>query len=363
MLLKNELLAQYAQALEALLTQNSKLHTHTVLALRRALSHGCVSWLPSFACPTAPMHLHPHLHLETALLQHSERILSRTQQDTLLLACPGHSECWQAHARRKSLALDAGLVLAAVADGVSLSPQSAFASRSFLQALHAQADLGGEAAHSSLALAHLVRHTHRLWQQQCLRPGTRGASTTLAALLVQQRRLSVVNVGDSRVWRLRTAGGALQCLQLSHDHTLWQQMLDAGEVDADSGEEPASFYQDLTHCLTLGDLRDGAAHEDSAGVEADFSDSERGSETGSDSSSAAVHDRDWLHLWQGELVPGDAFLLATDGLHGCVPGFALLDHWRAKQPLLENLKRLYAAWNASGGGDDISLVALHFTEK
>ena len=105
------------------------------------------------------MHLHPHLHLETALLQHSERILSKTQQDTLLLACPGHSECWQAHARRKSLALDAGLVLAAVADGVSLSPQSAFASRSFLQALHAQADLGGEAAHSSLALAHLVRHT------------------------------------------------------------------------------------------------------------------------------------------------------------------------------------------------------------
>ena len=307
--------------------------------------------------------MHPHLHLETALLQHGERILSRTQQDTLLLAGPEHSECWQAHARRKSLSLDAGLVLAAVADGVSLSPQSAFASRSFLQALHAQADLGGETAPSSLALPHLVRHTHRLWQQQCLRPGTRGASTTLAALLVQQRCLSVLNVGDSRVWRLRAVGGALQCLQLSYDHTLWQQMLDAGEVEAGAGEEPASFYQDLTHCLTLGDLRDGEVHEDSAGVEAEFSDSEMGGDSGSETGSAVVQDRDWLHVWQGELVPGDAFLLATDGLHGCVPGFALLDHWRAKQPLLENLKRLYAAWNASGGGDDISLVALHFTEK
>ena len=311
--------------------------------------------------------MHPHLHLETALLQHGERILSRTQQDTLLLAGPEHSECWQAHARRKSLSLDAGLVLAAVADGVSLSPQSAFASRSFLQALHAQADLGGETAPSSLALPHLVRHTHRLWQQQCLRPGTRGASTTLAALLVQQRCLSVVNVGDSRVWRLRTVGGALQCLQLSHDHTLWQQMLDAGEVEAGAGEEPASFYQDLTHCLTLGDLCDGAAHEDSAGVEAEFSDSERGggmnSDSDSETGSAVGQERDWLHVWQGELVPGDAFLLATDGLHGCVPGFALQDHWQTDQPLLENLNCLYAAWNGSGGGDDISLVALRFTER
>ena len=244
LLLKDELLAQAAQALEALFNQNSKLHAHTVLALRRSLSHGCVSCRPSFTRPTAPMH--PHLHLETALLQHGERILSRTQQDTLLLAGPEHSECWQAHARRKSLSLDAGLVLAAVADGVSLSPQSAFASRSFLQALHAQADLGN-----------------------------------------------------------------------------------------------------------------------SAGVEADFSDSEMGGDSGSNSEtgSAAVQDRDWLHVWQGELVPGDAFLLATDGLHGCVPGFALQDHWQADQPLLENLNCLYAAWNGSGGGDDISLVALRFTER
>ena len=110
-------------------------------------------------------------------------------------------------------------------------------------------------------------------------------------------------------------------------------------------------------------------HEDSAGVEADFSDSDMGSDSwsgiygDSETGSGAVQHRDWLHVWQGELVPGDAFLLATDGLHGCVPGFALQDHWQAEQPLQQNLKRLYGAWNASGGGDDISLVALRFTEN
>ena len=86
------------------------------------------------------------------------------------------------------------------------------------------------------------------------------------------------------------------------------------------------------------------------------------SDSDSETGSAVGQERDWLHVWQGELVPGDAFLLATDGLHGCVPGFALQDHWQTDQPLLENLNCLYAAWNGSGGGDDISLVALRFTE-
>ncbi|MBP6600106.1 MAG: hypothetical protein KA216_11770, partial [Giesbergeria sp.] len=84
------------------------------------------------------MHTPPKTTLEIARLQHSERILSKTQQDAMLLAAPGLSECWQAHAKRQTVLIPAAGVLAAVADGVSLSPQAAFASRSFLQQLNTQ---------------------------------------------------------------------------------------------------------------------------------------------------------------------------------------------------------------------------------
>lgn len=286
-------------------------------------------------------------HLEIALLQHSERILSKTQQDALLLAAPGWSACWQAHAKRQTVLMPAAGVLAAVADGVSLSPQAAFASRSFLQQLNTQFD-SGSGAHPS-ALPQLVRHTHRLWQNQCLRPDTRGASCTLAALLIRGQQVSVVNIGDSRVWRLRQVDGALQCQQLSHDHTLWQQMLDAGEV-AHTGEQPASFYQDLTQCLTLGDARDDVCAGDAVDDSEDFADSD----------SSAVLEQDWLHSWQGTAAAGDIWLLATDGLHGCITGFELQNYWQAEKTITENLNHLYAAWSASGGGDDISLMALRF---
>lgn len=222
--------------------------------------------------------------LEIARLQHSERILSKTQQDAMLLAAPGWSECWQAHARRQTVSLPAACVLAAVADGVSLSPQAAFASRSFLQQLSTQFDSGSGASFNAIpsALPQLVHHTHRLWQKQCLRPDTRGASSTLAALLIWGQQVSVVNVGDSRVWRLRQVDDALQCQQLSCDHTLWQQMLDAGEV-ADTGEQPASFYQDLTQCLTLGDAHDDVCAQGAVDGSEDFADSDSDSDGDGDS--------------------------------------------------------------------------------
>ncbi len=289
--------------------------------------------------------------LEIARLQHSERILSKSQQDAMLLTSPGLSECWQTHAKRQTVSLPASCVLAALADGVSLSPQAAFASRSFLQQLQGQFD-GGNGSFAS-ALPQLVRQTHRLWQSQCLRRDTRGASCTLAALLIRDQQVSVVNVGDSRVWRLRHVDGALQCQQLSRDHTLWQQMLDAGEV-ADTGEQPASFYQDLTQCLTLGDAHDDVCADEALDSSEDFVNSDE------DTDSPVVPEQDWLHSWQGAALPGDIWLLATDGLHGCITGFELQNYWQAEKTITENLNHLYAAWSASGGGDDISLMAMRF---
>ena len=45
---------------------------------------------------------------------------------------------------------------------------------------------------------------------------------------------------------------------------------------------------------------------------------------------------DWLHVWDGEAVPGDCYLLATDSLHDTLPAARLQALWQAQQTLQVN---------------------------
>jgi protein phosphatase len=53
-----------------------------------------------------------------------------------------------------------------------------------------------------------------------------GMGTTLVAALVRGRDLTVINVGDSRIYRVNRSG----IRQLSVDHSLVQMMVDRGEL-------------------------------------------------------------------------------------------------------------------------------------
>lgn len=53
-----------------------------------------------------------------------------------------------------------------------------------------------------------------------------GMGTTLVAALIQDRFVSVVNVGDSRAYRINAEG----ITQLTHDHSIVQMMVDRGEL-------------------------------------------------------------------------------------------------------------------------------------
>jgi serine/threonine protein phosphatase PrpC len=63
----------------------------------------------------------------------------------------------------------------------------------------------------------------------------RGMGTTLTALLIRDGRVALLHVGDSRCYRLR--GNSFE--QLTHDHTVLQELLDSGTISmSDAAEHP-----------------------------------------------------------------------------------------------------------------------------
>ena len=104
----------------------------------------------------------------------------------------------------------------------------------------------------------------------------RQMGTTLVAMLVKGDRYRVLWVGDSRAYRLRDG----EFTQLSRDHTQVQEMVDRGLMAADQ-----LVGHPMSHIL-----------------------------------SRAVGARETFEIdhVDGEVAPGDVFLLCSDGLHGYV---------------------------------------------
>ena len=107
-------------------------------------------------------------------------------------------------------------------------------------------------------------------------PDYEGMGTTLVAAVTDGNRVSVANVGDSRCYLVRE--GSIR--QVTKDHSVVEDMVDRGEIErADAWKHPRRNY--ITRAL-------GAEEE----VDCD--------------------------LFFEDLLPGDVFLLCTDGLSGVV---------------------------------------------
>lgn len=120
--------------------------------------------------------------------------------------------------------------LFAVADGIGSSPAGETASRLALETLETQFASRPTAA----GLAEATRAASRaIWDKAESDPALAGMATTLTALAVltsgEHAQLAVASVGDSRAYLL--AGGRLR--QLTHDHSVVQALIDAGELTQD----------------------------------------------------------------------------------------------------------------------------------
>ncbi len=129
-----------------------------------------------------------------------------------------------------------GALLCVVCDGMggakSGNVASALAAEIFAQAVKGSWKSGMGQEKVDTLLRNAVKLTNfTVYDQAVSFEDFAGMGTTLAAMLVEEGRITVVNVGDSRVYRINADG----IRQVTKDHSLVQMMIDRGELTPEQG--------------------------------------------------------------------------------------------------------------------------------
>ena len=145
-------------------------------------------------------------------------------------------------------------------------------------------------------------------------PQYAGMGTTLVVGAFREGRLLMGHVGVSRAYRLR--GGRLQ--QITHDHSLLQEQIDAGLITP----ELAAFSANK-NLVTRA---------------------------------VGVEDTVLLETHLHDLMPGDVYLLCSDGLNDMVDDESIAQLLQSCDSLEEAGAALVDAANDAGGKDNISVI-------
>ncbi|MEJ2716129.1 MAG: protein phosphatase 2C domain-containing protein [Deltaproteobacteria bacterium] len=147
-----------------------------------------------------------------------------------------------------------------------------------------------------------------------------GMGSTVAGMAIQEFTVSMVNVGDSRLYLIRD--GLLE--QISRDHTLAEDQVERGMITPQEARQ-----SQLRHIL---------------------------------SSVIGVDVRIRAHMDELAVFPGDIFLLCTDGLTVVMEDSEIRDEILREPPGPETLTRLIDEVNARGGPDNTTLALTVFSE-
>lgn len=145
-------------------------------------------------------------------------------------------------------------------------------------------------------------------------PQYAGMGTTLVAAVFRDGRLLMGHIGDSRGYRFRQ--GKLQ--QITRDHSLLQEQIDAGLITP----EQAAFSANK-NLVTRA---------------------------------VGVEDTVLLETHLHDVLPGDMFLLCSDGLSDMLDDERIASVLRLHDSLPEAGNALVAAANDAGGKDNIAVV-------
>jgi len=208
----------------------------------------------------------------------------------------------------------AGPHLLAVADGMGGHAAGEVASAAAIQAL---APLDSEDPGPDLvgALADAVSTANLRLQELIISdPAIEGMGTTLTALLWSDGYAALCHIGDSRAYLLRDG----QLVQVTHDHTLVQSLVDEGKIT----EDDVATHPHRSLLLRALDGR-------------------------------TIAEPDLAPL---ETLPGDRYLLCSDGLSGVVTEQTLHQALTATRDPDQAAVQLVELAIRGGGPDNITVI-------
>ena len=156
----------------------------------------------------------------------------------------------------------------------------------------------------------------KIYHEGTKSPDLNGMGTTVVAALVAGDRITLVSVGDSRIYRLRS--GTLE--QLTKDDTWLASVL--GEKQAEDADPQHPLRHVLTSVVgTRDDVKPGSREE--------------------------------------QLVPGDRFVLCTDGIHGKLDSAALTTVLGCASSATEGAEKLVNEAITRGTSDNATALVIN----
>lgn len=221
-----------------------------------------------------------------------------------------------------SVAVDAGVALAVLADGMGGYNAGEVASHMATSFIHTELGRWLREASSQASDAEVRRAmdicvdnaNRAIFNASNSNPQYAGMGTTLVVAVFRDDRVLVGHVGDSRCYRLRA--GRLQ--QLTRDHSLLQEQIDAGLITP----EQAAFSANK-NLVTRA---------------------------------VGVEDTVLLETHQHEVQPGDIYLLCSDGLSDMLDDAGIGQLLQAQDTLEAACEALINGANDAGGKDNISVI-------
>jgi protein phosphatase len=221
-----------------------------------------------------------------------------------------------------SIGVDAGNALAVLADGMGGYNAGEVASNMATSFIRAELgrwlqEAGGNASDADVrrAMDICVDNANRaIFNAANANPHYAGMGTTLVVAVFRDARLLIGHVGDSRAYRLRNG----RLAQLTRDHSLLQEQLDAGLIT----HEQASLSANK-NLVTRA---------------------------------VGVEDTVLLEMHTHDVLPGDLVLLCSDGLSDMVDEGTLANVIQANHDIESAVHRLIDAANDAGGKDNIAVV-------
>ena len=216
----------------------------------------------------------------------------------------------------------AGFVAYFVADGMGGAQGGAVASRMAISALQ-EALVRPDFRVAPATITEVITHTNaRIYEKGTSDPAFAGMGTTLVGLVFTPDALIVVNVGDSRAYRVRDRS----IVQLSEDHTLVRDLVRTGALTPEEAE-----HHPVSHMLTrsLGPV---------ASVQVDCT------------------------VVPGGAQFGDTYVLCSDGLYNLVPQTDILAVV-SQNPIDDANQVLINLANQRGGADNITALVISVGER